>query len=443
MRPVERRSVLRDGDGGRPVKEDPRSQQVAGEPPASPGQVVPPVAVSLALTILAFSAPDEPLPQIVITVVSVAVVWWLTVLLARRSKRWKAYLRPTSHFDGVPILWAFAILALPIHASNLWTLFSPVPARYMIAVEYVGPNDRSRIIALEPGDYDQDCSDSFFRISTGPSEARQPTWSPNRTQVVYTQFNDDSGYWTLRLTDIRWQQREGGESTPHPVDGDWITDTPGHGGYHSMRPYWSPNGRFVAYLRARGNTGDDLNSLMSSRVELVVVDMNLRSDVPIIDPKTVSDLYGWAVGEDATLVYRDVNDSVMQVNLTISGRNRNRAPTKLDSVDLNSIGGGAADVDIVVGPQGALLYSGRGESTPPFKVLYTPDASRKLSQDDDIVRPGNHEHSPAFSPDGRRIVYLRGRDAAFQVYEGQIDGAEIRKRNALTECPGSFGAPSW
>jgi dipeptidyl aminopeptidase/acylaminoacyl peptidase len=53
---------------------------------------------------------------------------------------------------------------------------------------------------------------------------------------------------------------------------------------------------------------------------------------------------------------------------------------------------------------------------------------------------GHSDHSPVFSPDGKRLLFVSSRDGSSQLYTMPVDGGESTQ---LTDFPGGVSAPVW
>jgi hypothetical protein len=318
------------------------------------------------------------------------------------------------------------------------------PNRDIIAVEYTHLAEPTRIYGLDPDGIGQDCSQQLSRLSTGKSDARQPSWSPDREHIVYTQL-DDIGYWNLRKSDITWHlgEDENG-SSPSPGLGEWLTGTDG---YHSIRPHWSPNGRYIAYLRVAGDPGDDLDSLFKKSLELRIVDLHATGDDPDFGGGLpwgfVSNFFGWVSSTQATLAFADLEGTVTTADLASSSRQVDARA--VEAIDVTNLGDSIADIEISFGPDGGILYSGNRRGDSRYRIIYAHDLSSGLGEERvEGNAIGPHQRSPVFSPDGSRIAHLKGDTKnSYQVQVAEVDGDGLKKSTPLTECPGSFASPAW
>jgi hypothetical protein len=372
-----------------------------------------------------------------------------SVVIKRAVSKAKVNGQPSKALTPDIALVTMAFLAVAFSGSHWLTQVTADSARDMIAVEYRRDRtDYSRIYAADPDNFNQDCADSLFLISTGQSEARQPSWSPDKGSIVYTQ-RDDMDYWNIRQTRIHWREDELGKSSPHPGTGDWLTKEHNH---HSFRPQLSPDGRSIAYLSAPGRPDRDLEDLGGSALRLMILQSPFESNdaVSLFPPGVVGDLHGFALGGDAALVYSDVEGRLWELDLNPIGIELE--PRLISDFGAKGRGDKIAELEVSVGNGQALVYAGKHPTDPPYRIAYATDAPsglpERLVSGDGV---GTYERSPAFSPEGNRVAYLKGspyweydrKEHSFQIWVGTVGLDELLEPTALTECVGSFGAPSW
>jgi Tol biopolymer transport system component len=315
-----------------------------------------------------------------------------------------------------------------------------------------------------------------------------PVWSPDWEKVAFVQERGGDVYGLARNSDIYGMNADGSGRRR-------LTRSPQNDG----DPVWSPDGRRLAFVRVRGG-----------RADIYVVDADgsgLRRLAHAItfrpDPGAPSSGFGanpaWSPDgrRIAFMSNRDGNDDIFVVNADGSGlrnltpgrgddrkrtwwgsfdgpmwspdgrkivfRARRDRPTQLEwEMCRPPRGGGtcARDEIYVVDADGTglrrLTNNWKSDGTPAWspdgrKILFlrsgwrdsaevegdvyvmNADGSGQRNLTRSVTRPFATERAPAWSPDGRKILFVSNRDRNSEIYVMNADGSGLRK---LTELKG-------
>jgi len=104
----------------------------------------------------------------------------------------------------------------------------------------------------------------------------------------------------------------------------------------------------------------------------------------------------------------------------------------------------AADITATWSPDGSLIaFASNRDTGPPYNP-YNPDIYVMNADGSNvrrIVNDAEFDIGPQWSPDGRKIVFMTGRNRNFDVYEMNADGTG--QRNLTADHDKSDGAPVW
>ncbi len=247
----------------------------------------------------------------------------------------------------------------------------------------------------------------------------EPNWSPDATKIVF-QYNG------LKIIDL-----DSGETVRIPLN----VESSGLENEYLVKPAWSPDGKWIAFLNENGTQGD---------IYLI------RPDGSDLKRLTASN----DISRDGNLIW-----SPDGKQLAFSAyRNGNVEVFVLDVQD--ALRGGAMQ-DITASQQ----LTDSQSFTRNLVTSWSPDGSKiAFSSDRDanteiyimntdgsgIVRLTDHPASdmePAWSPDGKLIAFSSNRDGESEIYLLEVEGAIMNPKDApvwrLTSHVGDDLGPVW
>jgi TolB protein len=234
-------------------------------------------------------------------------------------------------------------------------------------------------------------------LSGHQSISMAPAWSPPGDGLAYV------SYFTGHPS-IYWVELANGEKRPIVEDG-----------LHNFTPTFSPDGQWVAFTRSlRGNA------------EIFKVNRRGGEPVQLTNNAKIDANPAWSPNGREIAFTSDRAGTPQIYIMDADGGNVRRV-----SRDGLSNDGAAWH------PEGSrIAYAHRREGGQRFDIAVTDlatEETRLLTS-----APGSNE-APAFSPDGRHIVFESTRDGSSQIWVIDVDGGNLRRLTAQGE---SF-APAW
>jgi Tol biopolymer transport system component len=188
-------------------------------------------------------------------------------------------------------------------------------------------------------------------------------------------------------------------------------------------PEWSPDGMSIAFISNREGVRVD----RAINFEVYRVGVDGSGEQRLTTNNDFDADIAWSPDGSTLLFksYQDGNDEVYALDA------RSGAATNLTN-------SAASDGGAAWSPDGTTIvfHSDRGDTGSSHLYLMNPDGSDVRSFPTD---PGSG-HSPRWSPDGRRIAFVSGRDGNAEIYVMDTDGGNVRR---LTDDPAEDGYPRW
>ncbi len=205
-------------------------------------------------------------------------------------------------------------------------------------------------------------------------ESYSPAWSPSGASIAYVHADEEgtSGIWTMRADGTNQQAL--------------IPD--------GAAPAWSPDGKWIAYLKADGDSGNDA---------LWVAASDGRSPRRLCwsDEASLA-APAWAADGKQILYSRDG----MLFAASFGGSVRCQAAS-LGAGDEPSVAWNAA-----------LLFD-RTDDSGNRRLLARPKGGAPA----ELTSGEADDSNPAWSPDGKRIVFVSDRDGNAEIYVARADGS--------------------
>ncbi len=230
-----------------------------------------------------------------------------------------------------------------------------------------------------------------------------PTWSPDASYLLISRPLGDGS--AVGISKISMDGHEQPMTVP-PL------------GSSDIDPSISPSGALIAFVRSTSAGSSDLHTVSARGGKPVRLTFDQR-EIQGID---------WVDGEN--LIYssnRGGNFRLWQM----SRRGGDAQPV--------SAGGSTPEWPVVSHDGRWLAFVELLNNASIWRMPLTGDDL--TGRTEPFISSAGSDHSPAFSPDGKRIAYVSDRSGSWQIWLSDIDGAGIRQ---LTDFKGSLvGTPRW
>ncbi|MCA1578683.1 MAG: DPP IV N-terminal domain-containing protein [Acidobacteria bacterium] len=189
-----------------------------------------------------------------------------------------------------------------------------------------------------------------------------------------------------------------------------------------VRPVWSPDGRRIAFA----SNGDGKN-------EIYVMDVD-GANVKRLTNNLADDVNASWSPDGGRILFDSERDGNKEVYVMDAAGGNQLRLTRNNAVDTTA----------AWSPDGSLIAFASNRATGPAYNPYNLDIYVMNADGSNvrrIVDDPEYDVGPQWSPDGRKIVFMTGRNRNFDVYEMNADGTG--QRNLTADHDKSDGAPVW
>ncbi len=232
------------------------------------------------------------------------------------------------------------------------------------------------------------------QVTDNRSRDLLPRWSPDGKSIAY--LSDESGSLEVNL-----------------VDPDEKTVTKLTDGGNNRYPRWAPDGQSLAFISGEDGRSD-LHLLSVKDGKTSVVSSNSYNDV----------LGDWSPSGEWLVYYNEGGPETQGLWL--------RNPQGVNLVRLTD----DEDRGPVWSPDGSRIAFVRSNEGKGDIFVLKRQSKEAWQEDFDLDRLTRHEandHSPNWSPDGSRLVFVSHRDGNAEIYSMEADGSDklrLTKNNA-------------
>jgi hypothetical protein len=391
----------------------------------------------------------QPGAAVTVTVLLIGYMWG-NRLSFDESGEWKLALLVVAVLAAVALgltVWALdgpfrltlvgvTIVMLGIYAMDGRTAYAAAQPPQFIAFQYAPEGRPAGIYVVDPSIANQDCA-AIPRLSHVSSSAGQPAWSPDRRSLVYTQLLGEN--WHLTETALLWERDDRGRRTARDDRTRLLTDD---AEYHDVNPNWSPNGRFIAFVRIPATRED---ARPTTAGEIWVYDVESEQTRNVVTGRNV---YPRWTPDGRSLVFtRQIDGSWIAMTVTIEDDGSTSSDIDPFLVAGQALTDAAA---LSLGVGGALAYTAASSEGPSNDIFFT-----KNHRTTETVHLASHGHDsqPVLAPESSRVAFISDRQAGSERWKEQLWVADIsvedgrllghRLLTAITSCQGSVQAPNW
>jgi Tol biopolymer transport system component len=253
----------------------------------------------------------------------------------------------------------------------------------------------------------------------GGEQHRHPSWSPDRTKVVYAR--GPSGDWNIHIKDLTNQSVTGITSTVDSVFSD--------------RPAWSPDGTKIAW--------EDEVTNNSNQMDIIVYDVATGTKTNITQTNSIIEGKPAWSPDSQTIYYHRSGSPATNLNI-VSRPAAGGAESGLVVPDSSF-----SEFQPSISPDGTkicfTLQNPTNTGTADIFVapLATPASQTRLDNDNVGTMPQHGDYNCTWSPDGRFVAYVRGTFNLGDLVMEHADDSDLTPI-VLEETMNRFdGNPDW
>jgi Tol biopolymer transport system component/DNA-binding winged helix-turn-helix (wHTH) protein len=248
-------------------------------------------------------------------------------------------------------------------------------------------------------------------------EAHGLGWSPDGSQFVVSENRPDVPVCGLSLLTLR--ETAGRREAHHTAR---LTDAPDIHGHH--QPNFSPDGRWVAFIRSASNVNGDLYLLNLANRQLTQLTN---------DQAEIYDLEWSADGKSLFFVSSRSGERQLW-RIEADGAN----PTQMEWLP-----GAPREFSISPSREAMVMTQSFDDSEIILRPLARRGSLERMGEKEGIcqINSTQEEHSVRFSPDGQTLVYVSDQSGSMELWLANADCTDQRQLTRLRSA--SLGSPRW